>query len=490
MRKPDVVYFFGTCLINLLYPRSGPVRHAAACACGHLDLLPPGSNLLWSAGLQSRLPGLGPAWWQPTRLRLACGYSGSGVPSASCVGMFRVHYPQLFADTPDEARAQNLAGRVYEFTGFPMQKLDLRPVDLDPSLAVILHNSYLARHELGATDAARVLLDRLGNIRTLEPGHADECCGLSGTFAVKQPQFSAAIAATGAPTGRPGLRLPHEHGRQLPALREQTAASKTHRQADVRADQWRMSGTPRVGGALGQPANAGRHKARPGPITVAKRQTACPGGDGLECLRDQGQEAFRAHTLVRLPRLLEKLERNRTHSGPLGRNLQPSQPQDTGHPAPAQRADAHQGQIRGLRRVGLNALLEAQSIEIVEIDLGELIVQLVGICPFHILAPAIRKDQCQIAELTLQGKVPGSPLQRRCRGAHGHRPPGPMRGSAANAILVARTTCSVNAEHKASRRPRRMCMTAGCLTTSSTLTLWRQRYRPIMPTAVRRQRRL
>jgi|GEM_PF-2606514 len=165
--------------------------------------------------------------------------------------MFCVHYPQLFANTLDEARAQNLAGQIYEFTGFLMQKLDLRPVDLETSLAVILHNSYLARRELGATDAAQVLFDRLGNTRTLKPDHADECCGFSGTFAVKQPQLSAAIAATGSPAGRPGLRLPHEPGKQLPAPREQTAASKAHRRADVRADQWRMSGTPRVRGALG-----------------------------------------------------------------------------------------------------------------------------------------------------------------------------------------------------------------------------------------------
>gem|GEM_PF-7042507 len=68
MCKPDVVYFFGTCLINLLYPQSGPVRHAAACTCGYLDLLPLGSDLLWSAGLQSRLPGTRPCVVAATRL--------------------------------------------------------------------------------------------------------------------------------------------------------------------------------------------------------------------------------------------------------------------------------------------------------------------------------------------------------------------------------------------------------------------------------------
>ena len=39
------------------------------------------------------------------------------------------------------------------------------------------------------------LLGRLSNVSAVEPDHAYECCGFGGTFAVKQPEISAAMAA-------------------------------------------------------------------------------------------------------------------------------------------------------------------------------------------------------------------------------------------------------------------------------------------------------
>ena len=39
------------------------------------------------------------------------------------------------------------------------------------------------------------LLGRLGQVELVEPQRATECCGFGGTFAVKQPEISAAMAA-------------------------------------------------------------------------------------------------------------------------------------------------------------------------------------------------------------------------------------------------------------------------------------------------------
>lgn len=49
--------------------------------------------------------------------------------------------------------------------------------------------------------------------------------------------------------------------------------------------------------------------------------------------------------------------------------------------------------------MGLNHVLEADGIEVVETDLGEYIVQLAGEAPYHIIAPAIHKTKDQVAEL-------------------------------------------------------------------------------------------
>lgn len=59
--------------------------------------------------------------------------------------------------------------------------------------------------------------------------------------------------------------------------------------------------------------------------------------------------------------------------------------------------------------IGLNEVLDAHGVEVVETDLGEYIVQLAGEKPSHILAPAIHKTKEQIAKLFSQkigSKVP------------------------------------------------------------------------------------
>jgi L-lactate dehydrogenase complex protein LldF len=49
--------------------------------------------------------------------------------------------------------------------------------------------------------------------------------------------------------------------------------------------------------------------------------------------------------------------------------------------------------------MGLNDHLAARGVEVVETDLGELILQLAGERPSHIIAPAVHKDRVEIAEL-------------------------------------------------------------------------------------------
>jgi L-lactate dehydrogenase complex protein LldF len=134
---------------------------------------------------------------------------------------------------------------------------------------------------------------------------------------------------------------------------------------------------------------------------VRKRQAAFPDAEELADLRGQGY-AIRAHALSRLPELLEELEGKCTQNG------------IRVHWAEAA-ADANRIVLEILRRhqagtlikgksmvseeVGLNRFLEAQGIEVVETDLGELIIQLAREPPSHIIAPAIHKDRREIAAL-------------------------------------------------------------------------------------------
>lgn len=194
MQKPDVVYFFGTCLIDLVFPEAG------------LSAM----RLLRREGLQVIYPRNQTCCGQPA---YNSGYHDEArrvaraqldafprdlpivVPSASCAGMFRVHYPRLFADTADEVRALAFAERVYELTDFLGRVMRIYLDDLGPPVQVVLHNSCSARRELGVADAASALLDGLGKVEAIEPERARECCGFGGTFCVKEPEISAAMAA-------------------------------------------------------------------------------------------------------------------------------------------------------------------------------------------------------------------------------------------------------------------------------------------------------
>ena len=46
--------------------------------------------------------------------------------------------------------------------------------------------------------------------------------------------------------------------------------------------------------------------------------------------------------------------------------------------------------------IGMNHVLEAEGIKVVETDLGEYLLQIVGDKPSHIVVPAIHKDRHRI----------------------------------------------------------------------------------------------
>jgi L-lactate dehydrogenase complex protein LldE len=194
MSKPSAVYFFGTCLVDLLYPQVGLCAIGLIAREGIRVVFPQGQTCCgqpaYNSGYLEEARRVARAQLDafPEDLPVV-------VPSASCAGMLKLHYPLLFARTADAERAQALAGRVVELTDFLVRVMDLRPRDLGPPLKVVVHNSCSARRELRVAPSTVELLGRLANLVAVEPDHAQECCGFGGTFAVKQPEISAAMAS-------------------------------------------------------------------------------------------------------------------------------------------------------------------------------------------------------------------------------------------------------------------------------------------------------
>jgi L-lactate dehydrogenase complex protein LldE len=195
MQRPDTVYFFGTCLIDLLFPQAGLAAMRLLRQEGIRVVYPQGQTCCGQPAYNS---GYGHEAVRVASVQLDALARDWPVvvPSASCAGMLRVHYPRLFAGTRDEPRARALAGRVYELAEFLVRVLDYKPRGASgDGLRAVLHNSCSARRETGVSGDALELLARLPGVEVVEPDHAHECCGFGGTFSVKQPEISAAMAA-------------------------------------------------------------------------------------------------------------------------------------------------------------------------------------------------------------------------------------------------------------------------------------------------------
>jgi len=194
MKKPQSVYFFGTCLIDMARPQAGLAAMRLLRQVGIEVIFPQGQTCCGQPAYNS---GYDEEARRVARLQFQAFPRDIPVivPSASCAGMMKVQYPKLFVGTPDQEGAMELAGRVYELTDFLARVLEWRPLDRGEPLKVVLHHSCSARRELGVANAASELLAGLANLETVEPDHAYECCGFGGTFAVKQPEISAAMAA-------------------------------------------------------------------------------------------------------------------------------------------------------------------------------------------------------------------------------------------------------------------------------------------------------
>ncbi|MEJ2058875.1 MAG: (Fe-S)-binding protein [Acidihalobacter sp.] len=131
------------------------------------------------------------------------------VPSGSCAGMLRLHYPELFGDEPGwQARAESLAERTYELMQFLTDVAGLAGVDATYDGTVTYHDSCSSLREMQVRAQPRRLLGTVDGLTLKEMRDTEVCCGFGGTFCVKYPDISermvsdkvAAIEASGADT--------------------------------------------------------------------------------------------------------------------------------------------------------------------------------------------------------------------------------------------------------------------------------------------------
>jgi L-lactate dehydrogenase complex protein LldE len=188
------VGLYATCVVDQVWPSIGLAAAALLERVGcDVDLLPD-QTCCGQPFVNSGYP----AHARPLAQRVIAAFERSGramlvVPSGSCAAQIH-HYPALFAGDPAwRSRAEALARVTSELSQF----LRARGMTQAPGTfhgRVGWHDGCHGLRDLGVRDEPRRLLQSLPGVAFVELPAADACCGFGGTFAVKLPELSVAIA--------------------------------------------------------------------------------------------------------------------------------------------------------------------------------------------------------------------------------------------------------------------------------------------------------
>jgi L-lactate dehydrogenase complex protein LldE len=124
------------------------------------------------------------------------GYDAVVVPSGSCAASIRHQHPMIAraaADEPLAQRSELLGARVFELSQFVIDVLGTQDVGAYFPHRVTYHPTCHSIRSLGVGERPLRLLRNVHGIELVELARADECCGFGGTFAVKNPDVSAAM---------------------------------------------------------------------------------------------------------------------------------------------------------------------------------------------------------------------------------------------------------------------------------------------------------
>ncbi len=192
--RPRTIALFATCLADVMRPS---VPQAAL-------------KLLRAAGFRVSVPERQTCCGQPAynggdaaaaralaaqAIEMLSAFDAVVVPSASCAGMIRVHYPSLFPEGSAEHEAAcALAARTFELCEF-LHRHGVPPLagrwKFGP---VAVHESCALLREIRGRTPVWALLDQVTGLEAAALDDPDTCCGFGGLFSVKLPEVSAALA--------------------------------------------------------------------------------------------------------------------------------------------------------------------------------------------------------------------------------------------------------------------------------------------------------
>jgi L-lactate dehydrogenase complex protein LldE len=186
---------FVTCLTDTLFPDTGKAVVTLLERLGHRVEFPMAQsccgqmhfNTGYRAAAAPMVRGFAAAF---------DGYEAVVTPSASCAAMVREYHPVLAEGDPALARdVAALTPRVHDLATFLTGVLGVTEVGAYFPHRVTYHPTCHSLRMMHVGDAPLRLLRAVRGLDLVDLPDAETCCGFGGTFAVKNPDVSAAMCA-------------------------------------------------------------------------------------------------------------------------------------------------------------------------------------------------------------------------------------------------------------------------------------------------------
>lgn len=115
-------------------------------------------------------------------------------PSASCTGMVKNSYNDLFTNTVLHNKCRTIQTNIFELSDFLVNVLKKDYFGAELEGRAVYHDSCAGLRECNIKEEPRQLLSKVHGLDLVEMKDTDMCCGFGGTFAVKFESISSAMA--------------------------------------------------------------------------------------------------------------------------------------------------------------------------------------------------------------------------------------------------------------------------------------------------------
>ena len=187
------VDIFIPCFMDQLYPETAwntiKVLEKAGCAVQYNPEQTCCGQPAWNSGFKDLTRPVAEKWISEFN-------TGNCVvsPSASCVGMVRGYYMELFNNTSNHLKCKSVQNKTYELTELLIDVLKFEDFGAKLEGKATYHDSCSGLRECFIKEGPRRLLSHVQGLELIEMADNETCCGFGGTFAVKFESISTAMA--------------------------------------------------------------------------------------------------------------------------------------------------------------------------------------------------------------------------------------------------------------------------------------------------------